>query len=106
MSSSYWTQALQNRLGRRRLIAVGAGSISAALLAACGGSKSDNREAASLVHTPVDSSKSGKHGGVFRGTRTNEPLNFDLHSFDQTKAPFSNVVGSQLVKMKPGHLED
>jgi ABC-type transport system substrate-binding protein len=43
---------------------------------------------------------------VFRGSRTNEPLNFDLHSFDQTKAPFSNVVGSELVKMKPGHLED
>src|SRR5262245_8976852 len=98
---------LQVRLGRRRFIASSALAASAALAVACGKDRSsDRREAASLVTSPTDTSKSAKHGGVFRGARTNEPLNFDLHSFDQTKAPFSNVVGSQLVKMKPGHFED
>jgi ABC-type transport system substrate-binding protein len=98
---------LNQRLARRRLLATTGLTGAAALIAACGGGSNDQvRPASGLLYAPVDTSKSAKHGGVFRSSRTNEPLNFDLHNFDQTKAPFSNVVGSQLVKMKPGKFED
>ena len=109
MNSTYWAGILRPRVARRRIISLAAFIGAGAVVAACGGNDSSNKkpqQAAGLIYTPQDTSKSGKHGGVFRSSRTNEPLNFDLQSFDQTKAPFSNVVGSQLVKMKPGHLED
>src|SRR5262245_60477838 len=105
MKSDYWQRTTALRIARRRLIGATAVAGAGALLLACGGggrsTTKETKQAAGLVYAPVDSSKSAKRGGVFRSSRTNEPLNFDLHSFDQTKAPFSNVVGSQLVKMKP-----
>src|SRR5581483_5037377 len=91
---SYWNKVLNNRVSRRRGLAVtGAGALGAAFLAACGGSDSGSSSggstsggsgdssggarANSMVTKYEDSSKSAKRGGVMKWLATNEPLHFD-----------------------------
>ena len=72
MANNYWTQALSQRISRRRaIIATGATAASAAFLAACGGGGSDSggssagKDKSSLLTVPKDSSKEAKAGGVW-----------------------------------------
>src|SRR5262245_50475766 len=70
--TSYWSRILDSRISRRRAIVAGAGaSAAAALLAACGGSESKGsagpaeKQAASLLATPKETSNEAKPGGVW-----------------------------------------
>ena len=72
MADNYWTQALSQRISRRRaIIATGATAASAAFLAACGGGGSDSggssagKDKSSLLTVPKESSKEAKAGGVW-----------------------------------------
>src|SRR4051794_10931086 len=72
MAHDYWTQTLGQRISRRRaIIATGATAASAAFLAACGGGGSSSnggsadKDKASLLAVPKDSSKEGKPRGVW-----------------------------------------
>jgi ABC-type transport system substrate-binding protein len=74
LSQNYWARTLDTRLPRRRaLAATSAGALSAAFLAACGGS--DNKGASKgpidtsgLLYTPVDTTKSAVKGGIWANT--------------------------------------
>src|SRR4029450_12540139 len=72
MANHDWTQALSQRISRRRaIIATGATAASAAFLAACGGGGSDSggssagKDKSSLLAVPKDSSKEAKAGGTW-----------------------------------------
>lgn len=109
---SYWTNLTHRRIGRRRaLVATTALTASAAFLAACGGgsdgeSDEPERSLPDSIHRPVDSTASAVHGGTWRSYIVRDPQNFDLYNFDPFSQPFANAVGSKLVKMKPGRMED
>src|SRR6478736_8743478 len=114
MAMSYWANVVNARISRRRaLTATGGLAATAALLAACGGGSGDSKPAggtnnpdkSGIVYNPGDTTKSAKRGGVFRTRLATEPLNFDLYNFNASLQPFSNVVGSELLKMKPGYME-
>ena len=93
MSLNYWTTALESRLSRRRALAGSAtAALSAAFLAACGGSK--NKDSASSAGTNdksgllvkvEDTSKDAKPGGTWIN-----PLAADILNLD----PYGVTVGS------------
>jgi peptide/nickel transport system substrate-binding protein len=122
MHASYWSRYLGRRVSRRRMVA-GSGGITAAaaLLAACGGDDDSAGSAgtgattsgttsgsgpAGILHQAVDTSNAATRGGTWPGYISRDPLNFDLLNFDPFTQPFANVVGSKLVRAKPGHMED
>lgn len=103
----YWGRVLNARVDRRRVLAV-TGGLAAAFLAACGGDEKGGggQKVSGLIYAPADTSKGAKRGGVFKHRADRgEPLNFDLYNFNASLQPFSNVVGSQLLKQKPGYME-
>ncbi|HLF79298.1 MAG TPA: ABC transporter substrate-binding protein, partial [Dehalococcoidia bacterium] len=111
--ANYWSRVLETRVGRRRaLVASGGVALSAAFLAACGGDDSGGGSSQTKTNLPdsilkpVDTSKTAKRGGVWKGFLGRDPQNFDLYNFDPFSQPFANTVGSKLVKMKPGFMED
>jgi len=102
--SGYWNKRLEQRITRRRALAgAGAAAAGAALLAACGGDGDGGGESVSsgALYKPVDTTESAKRGGAWRANISSDPTNFDVHRFDATLQPFSNVVGSQLLKVAP-----
>ena len=104
---NYWTRALGARLNRRRVL-IGASSlgVSAAVLAACGGSSSGRKEkTSSQITQPVDTSKQAKRGGSFPSS-----VPVDVTSFDTELAPPSATyhtsrVYNRLLRRKPGYLK-
>jgi ABC-type transport system substrate-binding protein len=63
----YWSGILQQRLSRRRGLAIAGGAaIGTGLLTACGDGKKDNGEASGLLTRPVDTTKQAKRGRVLK----------------------------------------
>ena len=80
---NYWASVTQQRVSRRRAIAITGGTaVGAALLAACGGSNeaSDTKKAenASLIVKPSDTTSKAKKGGVMKWFSPAEPAHFDV----------------------------
>jgi ABC-type transport system substrate-binding protein len=120
LGANYWQRILDRRVQRRRVLASAGGvGLSAMFIVACGGdsdtggpssasgsSGSGGAETSGFLHKATDTTQSAQRGGTWRGYLASDPLNFDLLNFDPFTQPFANVVGSKLVKAKPGHLED
>jgi ABC-type transport system substrate-binding protein len=91
MTSHIWDKTLRRQLTRRRVL-VGAGTttVAAALLGACGGSKSSGSGAdkTSLVSRAVDTSKLAKRGGVNKWFIGTDVPSFDLAT---TTAPLQSM---------------
>ena len=111
MEQRYWSNVLNNRIGRRRaIVSTGAGALGAAFLAACGGSDSGSggggkKESNSLVQTPVDTSKQAKKGGVLKDRNFGDPPSLDVIQATVSWNPFGFGVYSSLVQPAPGYLK-
>jgi peptide/nickel transport system substrate-binding protein len=111
---SYWDKVLNRRLTRRRaLAATGATTAAAAFLAACGGDDDDSGGGGGggssdlLINgKEVDTTDKAKRGGVYKGSLSRDPQNFDLYNFDPFSQGFANGVGSKLVWIKPSRMKD
>jgi predicted transposase YbfD/YdcC len=80
--NTYWTTGLKHRVSRRRALATtGVAGLSAAFLAACGGSSDNDSGSAqsSLVSQPSDTTKDAKRGGVAKWYVDREPNTLDVH---------------------------
>ena len=109
--AGYWSAISQARTSRRRaLIATTSTAAAAAFLAACGGSGSSSTSApakneASLVATPVDTSKQAKTGGTFKWYSPSEPAHFDIHQGLNPLNTPSNLTTDYMVNEKSGVLK-
>src|SRR5687768_72576 len=106
MRTDYWTQVSQQRLSRRRSLAIAGGTAAgAALLAACGGGddgSSDTGNSSGLVTKPTDTTKQAKRGGVSKWYFNAEPNSLDPY---RGQAPLNmpkNFAYSNLTQNKPG----
>ncbi|HEX5369625.1 MAG TPA: hypothetical protein VFY10_09465, partial [Dehalococcoidia bacterium] len=126
---SYWAKLLENRIGRRRLMAgVGGSAAAAAFLAACGGDSNKSSSsssssisggsssgsasggsaasgASSLLWQPIDDTENAKHGGTYVGAQSNAPSSLDPHQIGAHVL----IVGrtySQLFRIKGGTLKN
>jgi len=104
---NYWNTVTQQRLNRRRAIAItGGAAVGAALLAACGGSSStsDEKKAenASLIVKPSDTTSKAKKGGVMKWFSPAEPAHFDVSQGLSPLNTPNNLATSLLVNEKPG----
>src|SRR3954464_7777619 len=94
MEQRYWSNVLNNRIGRRRaMVATGATALGAAFLAACGGgdsggSSGGSKESNSLVAKPVDTSKQAKKGGVLKDRNFGDPPSLDVIQATVSWNPF------------------
>ena len=119
METNYWTKMLDGRISRRRaLVATGAAGLSAAFLAACGGSDSGSGGSSaggtpaagsdknSLVTKVVDTTKSAKKGGTkkwYIGADVNQ--GFDVHIGSSAMEPIQTPSMGTLVLDKAGYLK-
>ncbi len=112
--SDYWTRILNQRVTRRRGIAGSAAAgLSAAFLAACGGSSSKSsstskgapglKDASGLVTQPVDTTKDAKKGGVLKRNSAGDGSLDPNQSVGQT-SPFLELSYSRLITWKPGFM--
>ena len=104
---NYWASVTQQRVSRRRAIAITGGTaVGAALLAACGGSNeaSDSKKAenASLIVKPSDTTSKAKKGGVMKWFSPAEPAHFDISQGLSPLNTPNNLANSLLVNEKPG----
>ena len=101
MSVDYWAGISRIRLHRRRaLAATGAVSLSAALLAACGGGSKDSgsKDRSGLLKDAVDTTAKAEPGGVWQ-TSSTDALILDPTAANSSGAfAFSVPVYSKLVK--------
>src|SRR5437588_3328928 len=101
----YWTP-LARTLSRRRALAVSGAGATAALLAACGGSKGSARKespkGSSLLTERVDTSKQAKRGGIYSTTLASDIATFDPHLLTQIFQTPVQMVYSRLTAVKPG----
>ena len=111
--ADYWTKALSQRVSRRRgITAVGAASLGAAFLAACGGgsdSSSDSggggkQQVSSLLTKPVDQTKEAKRGGTLKRNVSADVPNLDPMQNLAPAVPFTETVMGRLLGFKPGNL--
>jgi peptide/nickel transport system substrate-binding protein len=109
MHQSYWSRVLDQRLQRRRALAVTSGTaLGAALLAACGGGDSSgggNGDSSSLVTKPVDTSKEAKRGGVMRDRVAADTSTLDPIGPVAPLNPPARHAYSTLVRQKAGFQE-
>jgi peptide/nickel transport system substrate-binding protein len=112
MPSNYWSKVLDNRISRRRgLTVAGAGVMSAAFLAACGGSDSGNSandapDKASLVTKPEDTAKQAKKGGILKERLLGDAPTMDVQ---QPISPLNRTarhVYNTLVRPKRNYLDE
>src|SRR5438874_2289547 len=105
MLSNYWQEALANRLGRRRVLALAGGMGAAGLLAACGGGSqrkgAPTGDQSGLVTPAVDTSKQAKRGGAYVINLTADPQHLD----PQVTLNGSARAYSLLLNQRSGHLE-
>ena len=112
MSEHYWRNLSHARLTRRRaLVATGAGALSAAFLAACGGGSSSSTDRApedanSLIAKPEDATKAGKRGGVYKSTLPYDIVHFDPHLTEVTSRWPTLWGYSRLAVAKAGYMEN
>jgi ABC-type transport system substrate-binding protein len=100
---TYWQNALNNRISRRRaMVATGASALGAAFLAACGGGTDGNsrgtKDASSLVVAAKDETKEMKRGGTLWSRTTSEPATMDPHVFPGNFASTHTHSGLWLIK--------
>lgn len=104
----YWSRTLTRTISRRRAMAtVGGGAAAAALLAACGGGSKDSASsggnAADNVAKPAVTTKNAVRGGVIRGVKTSDALNFDPLSGGSSQIfDHSAHVYSRFLQFKTG----
>ena len=113
LPSNYWSRVLDNRISRRRgLTVAGAGVMSAAFLAACGGSDSggnsgnDTKDKASLVTKPEDTVKQAKKGGILKDRLLGDAPTMDVQ---QPISPLNRTarhVYNTLVRPKRNYLDE
>jgi peptide/nickel transport system substrate-binding protein len=108
MEQGYWSRAINQRMARRRAMALASGTAAgAAFLAACGGGDGSGSTSgdSDLIAKPKDTFDSAKRGGTLK----------DIHNFDPPTldpaapvASLNNIIRhtyGTLVTEKPGHLE-
>jgi peptide/nickel transport system substrate-binding protein len=105
---TYWTKALRGRIGRRRAIALTAGTATAAaILAACGGGSSQSSGGAAaktgLATKPVDTTGQARKGGVLKDRLAADPPTLDQVSPIAATGANTSVYGT-LVQEKRGYL--
>src|SRR5581483_10689042 len=104
--NGYWAGITRARLGRRRLLAAtGAGALSAAFLAACGGSDdnktaspADKKKAQGLAQKPQDTTSKATKGGVYTASINADPVAFDVIGGGAPDVPHPARVYSRIVK--------
>jgi peptide/nickel transport system substrate-binding protein len=107
MEQSYWSRAFNQRIARRRALALGGGAaLGSTLLLACGGDGGDGDEAGSdLVTESVDTTKEAKRGGTLKDVHNFDPATLDPGT---PVAPLNGIIRhtyGTLVTEKAGHLE-
>jgi peptide/nickel transport system substrate-binding protein len=107
---SYWERLLRPRLSRRRLV-VGSAAAGAGLVAlgvvGCGGSggngAASNGQSSGLLTKAVDTSKSARPGGVYKGFVVADARGFDPHvNITGASADSTDRVYSRLTMFAPG----
>src|SRR5512143_2757433 len=113
MSDNYWARFTSNRISRRRGLAVaGAGVMSAAFLAACGGSDSagnsgnDTKDKASLVTKTEDTVKQAKRGGILKERLLGDAPTMDVQQPISPLNRTSRHVYNTLVRPKRNYLNE
>src|SRR5688572_28214496 len=108
----YWSSFTGSRISRRHALrAGGAFGLSAAFLAACGGSDSGgstSQQASSssdLVVKPTDSTSQAKRGGVLKDYAQAEPRSLDPSNPQADYNRIAPFVYNTLLTEKPGKLE-
>lgn len=106
MSTGYWEKTLKQRLIRRRVMALGAGSVAAAaFLAACGGGDDDGgafKDPSGLLTQPANTAKNAVGGGIFQSYLTADVDHFDPMDAQRGVLTNSLNVYSQVIKYKLG----
>lgn len=101
MATNYWGRLAEQRLSRRRALALGAlATAGAALLAACGSDQGGGgtRDASGLVTQPRDETRSLKRGGVLVNRTTSEPNTLEPHLFPGNFTAQQTYSGLWLIK--------
>src|SRR5438128_942389 len=105
--NGYWTKALRGNISRRRALTTsGASAATAALLAACGGNSktSSKQETASLLKSPIDSTKEAKRGGIYKSNNDRAFSTIDPQASGTTGA--GRDMGYQRpLSLKAGYLK-
>ena len=110
-SKSYWDGILGASIKRRRALAAGSAAAGgAALLAACGGGSSSKDsggkpEVSSLITPVSDTSKQAKRGGIFKVSRTVDPVTWDPHVTSSQWNGSVAAIYSRLTILKEGYLK-
>jgi peptide/nickel transport system substrate-binding protein len=107
MEQSYWSRAFNQRVARRRALALGGGAaLGSTLLLACGGDGGDrDDEGSGLVTESVDTTKEAKRGGSLKDVHNFDPATLDPGT---PVAPLNGIIRhtyGTLVTEKAGHLE-
>src|SRR5436305_38979 len=104
MSTNYWAKTLHQRLSRRRtLVATSASAIGAGLLAACGGSDSNeggtsSKQGAGILFKPADTSKEATKGGTLQSFMGGNVEHFDQVTGNFATQAHTDHVYSRLVR--------
>jgi peptide/nickel transport system substrate-binding protein len=104
----YWTRTLQQRLSRRRGLAVSGGAAAgAALMAACGGGDQGGEgDKSGLVTELVDTTKQAKRGGILKDRNfTDAPSLSTATGAGNFSNPISGKVYNTLFRAKPGYMK-
>src|SRR5205823_10782842 len=110
--NSYWNKVRAAAITRRQALALtGGAAAGAALLAACGGGSSSGgssgakQQASSWIAPVSDTSKQAKRGGIFKVSRTVDPVAWDPHvTSSQWNGSIAAVYG-RLTILKEGYLK-
>jgi peptide/nickel transport system substrate-binding protein len=110
VARNYWSRFLDQRLARRRALAIAGGTaLGGALLAACGGSDDDSDgggDKSGLVAKPVDSSKQAKRGGTLKVSTNRDVIHLDVAV---AQAPLETAqwhTYSRLTQPKPEYMQE
>src|SRR6266550_4530627 len=111
MERSYWSEIVDQRLSRRRALALsGAASLSAAVIAAGGGGKSSSSsnsgsQKSSLISPREDTSAQAKSGGVSRYFVSADSNNLDPSLANSPLESVQRHAYSGLLQEKAGYLK-
>jgi ABC-type transport system substrate-binding protein len=106
----YWDKITARRLSRRRSLALAAGAgAGGLLLAACGGSDSDNggegQSGEGIVAQPTDTSSQARRGGVWLDTHNADIQTFDPHTMSIPSTSLGTMTYSRLFRPEVGVLK-